>query len=200
MLKHGRNGMSSGNWCLRRKLRRNLCQQLSEGRSVPSTFGRRRAVGIGDLLRLVQVSHQAPSSDPIELFVSVFIKNVYTKPSVTKCHSFPLKIEAKPIRNDSRGEPNKRLTRNSEIGPFERKGQLLINVSAKRIRCFAHYFLTTTSSSPDSSFTRAVPHVVGFPVLSNQHPKSPAFFSLHCPALTATTNHPDPTGRPAEFP
>src|SRR6516225_11194513 len=67
-------------------------------------------------------------------------------------------------------------------------------------RCFVNYFLTTTSSSPDSSFTLAVPHMVGFPVVSNRQPKSPAFFSPHCPAFTATTNHPDPTGRPPGIP
>src|SRR5271157_6510082 len=62
------------------------------------------------------------------------------------------------------------------------------------------YFSTTTSTSPDSSFTFAVPHLVGFPLASKRQPNNPAFFSPHCPAFTATTNQPDPNGLPAEFP
>jgi hypothetical protein len=62
------------------------------------------------------------------------------------------------------------------------------------------YFLTITSTSPDSSRTFAVPQVVGFPLALKRHPKRPAFFSPHCPAFTATTNHPDPDGFPAVFP
>src|SRR5580658_6678315 len=62
------------------------------------------------------------------------------------------------------------------------------------------YFFTATSSSPESSFTFAVPQVVGFPLASKRHPNSPAFFSPHCPAFTDTTNPPDPDGFPALFP
>jgi len=62
------------------------------------------------------------------------------------------------------------------------------------------YFLTTTSTSPDSSFTFAVPQLVGFPLASKRQPNNPAFFSPHCPAFTATTYHPDPDGFPAIFP
>src|ERR1700690_1106686 len=62
------------------------------------------------------------------------------------------------------------------------------------------YFLTVTSSSPESSLTLAVPQVVSFPVALNRQPKRPSFFSPHCPAFTATTNHPDPDGDPALFP
>lgn len=63
-----------------------------------------------------------------------------------------------------------------------------------------HIFATTTSSSPDFSFTTAAPHSVGFPAASNLQPKVPALAKPHCPAFTATTYHPEPAGFPALFP
>ena len=62
------------------------------------------------------------------------------------------------------------------------------------------YFFTVTSTSPDSSFTLAVPQVVGLPVALKRQPNRPSFFSPHCPAFTATTNHPEPEGFPAGLP
>ena len=55
MLKQRRNGMRPWNGWRRPKLRRNLLQQLSERSSVPRTFNRRGAVGIGDSFSLVHV-------------------------------------------------------------------------------------------------------------------------------------------------
>jgi hypothetical protein len=52
--------------------------------------------------------------------------------------------------------------------------------------------LTAIPSSPDSSFTFALPQVVGFPLASKRQPNSPAFFPARCPAFTDTMNHPEP--------
>src|SRR5215831_9609516 len=115
---------------------------------------------------------------------------------LTKCHKNPTLSEL--VVSRARESKGRRLASRIPSGTPEDCGWC--QVFARGLRRFFNYFLTTTSSSPDSSFTLAVPHVVGFPAVSNRQPKSPAFFSPHCPAFTATTNHPDPTGRPPGFP